>query len=142
MPESEHWFPAHLKELTEAESWELLRTRPVGRVGYSELEGPVILPVNFVVEEQNSVLFRTSAHNALAQHLTKSPSGVSFQVDDFDEFNQTGWSVLLRCDASFAAPNELPTVDDERPSPWVEGTRTLYVRLTPHTVTGRRLLPA
>lgn len=142
MPESDRWFPAHLVELQDDESWELLRTRAVGRVAYSEREGPVILPVNFVVEEQGTVLFRTSPHSALAQHLTKSSSGVSFQVDDFDEFNQTGWSVLLRGEASVVSPNELPIGDDERPSPWVEGMRTLYVRLTPHGLSGRRLLPS
>jgi len=140
--EQERWFRGHLKELSRDECWELLSTRPVGRVGYADPEGPVILPVNFVLEDRDTVLFRTAPHSALAQHLMTSLSAVSFQVDDFDEYTQSGWSVLVRGQASFAEHGDLPVEDDERPNPWVEGTRTLFVRITPHKITGRRLLPA
>jgi len=37
--------------------------------------------------------------------------------------------------------DELPPPED-RPTPWPEGLRSLYLRLTPDAVTGRRLLEA
>lgn len=142
MPDTDRWFPAHLKELSRDECWELLGTRPVGRVGCADSDGPIIFPVNFVVETERAVLFRTAPHSVLAQHLLSSTSTpISFQVDDFDEYNQTGWSVLLRGKPSVVEQGGLPA-DDERPEPWAEGTRTLYVRLTPTDITGRRLVPA
>ena len=36
--------------------------------------------------------------------------------------------------------DELPA-DEDRPTPWVEGTRNMYVRITPDRITGRRVLP-
>lgn len=135
----ERWFRGHLKELSRAECMELLATRPVGRVAYSDPEGPIVLPVNYVIDE-DSVLFRTAPQSVLAQHLRLGR--VAFQVDDLDEYTESGWSVLVRGRAAFVEYDAVPADVEERPNTWAGGTRSLYVRITPQSVTGRRLMPA
>jgi nitroimidazol reductase NimA-like FMN-containing flavoprotein (pyridoxamine 5'-phosphate oxidase superfamily) len=67
-----------------------LADKHVGRVTYSDEAGPVILPVNYAVENQ-SVLFRTSAASSMALHLRDRT--VAFEVDDVDEVpNRAGAS--------------------------------------------------
>ena len=138
MSPEERWFPSHLKELDKAECLELLASHQVGRVAYCDDLGPVVLPVTYVVDV-DTVLFRVSPHSTLARNLRSAPA--SFEVDDFDDFNQSGWSVLVRGDAAYVDGAELPGEDD-RPIPWAEGQRMFHIRITPHDITGRRLLPA
>jgi len=138
MSQEDRWFPGHLKEIDQAECLELLGRSHVGRVAYCDDDGPVVLPVNHVMDG-DAVLFRTSPHSSLAQHLRAGPA--AFQVDEFDEYTQSGWSVLVRGTAEFVSYDELPD-PDARPTPWAEGQRTFHVRITPQAITGRRLLPA
>jgi hypothetical protein len=138
MTSKELWFPSHIKEIPRDECLELLASRPVGRIAYCDEGGPVALPVNYVLHGE-SVMFRISPHSLMARHLRNGPA--SFQVDEFDEYTQTGWSVLLRGHAEFIEYDELPD-PDSRPTPWAEGHRTFHVRLTPTRITGRRLLEA
>ena len=138
MSQTDRWFPSHLKELTKTECLELLGSHQVGRVAYCDALGPVVLPVNYVLD-QDTILMQISPHSTLGQHLRSGAA--SFEIDDFDEFNQSGWSVLVRGDATSADPQDLPDEDD-RPKAWAEGQRTLHVRITPHDISGRRLLAA
>ena len=132
------WFPSHVKELDRTECVELLSACRVGRVAYCDDLGPVVLTVNYVMDH-DTVLFRVSPHSTLAHNLRSAPA--SFQVDDHEDYNQSGWSVLVRGEAGYVDPADLPE-SDSRPVAWAEGQRTLHVRITPHEITGRRLLPA
>lgn len=134
----ETWYPSHLRTLSTAECLELLATASVGRVAYCTDDSPVVLPVNFVLSGE-SILFRTSPHSVLAQHLRHGRA--SFQVDDYDDYTQSGWSVLVRGEADFLEYDELPPPEG-RPEPWAEGTRTFHVRIRAREITGRRLIPA
>jgi len=139
MSPDERWFPSHLRELTRTECFELLASHHVGRVAYCDDLGPVVLPVNYVLD-QETVLIQVSPHSTLARNLRSAPA--SFQLDDFDDYNQTGWSVLVRGDATYVDSADLPADDADRPHAWAEGQRTLHVRIAPHDISGRRLLPA
>jgi hypothetical protein len=97
-----------------------------------------VIPVNYSLD-QDSVLIQISPHSALAGHLRDRPA--AFQIDDFDDYNQSGWSVLVRGDAAYIDMEDLPDHED-RPVAWAEGQRTFHVRITAHDITGRRLLPA
>ena len=134
----EHWFPSHIMEIDPDECLELASSRSVGRVAYSDKDGPLALPVNYVVDG-GDVLFRISAHSSLAQHLRSGPA--SFEIDEIDDYTQSGWSVLIRGTAAFIEYDHLAELS-ERPVPWAEGSRTFHVRITPSSITGRRLLPA
>jgi nitroimidazol reductase NimA-like FMN-containing flavoprotein (pyridoxamine 5'-phosphate oxidase superfamily) len=137
MRSTEGWFRSRSVELEQAECLELLESRTVGRVAYCEDGGPVVLPVNYVVHE-GAVLLRTAPHTALGRHLQHGPA--AFEVDEVDEYTQSGWSVLVRGHASPLDPDDLPAEPGARPVPWAEGARPLFVRISPDTVTGRRLL--
>ena len=139
MGPDERWFPSHLREISKTECLDLLASHRVGRVAYCDDLGPVVLPVNYVLD-QGTVLIQISPHSTLARHLRSAPA--SFQIDDFDDFNQTGWSVLVRGDAAHVDNADLPADDEGRPHAWAEGQRTFHVRITPHDISGRRLLPA
>jgi hypothetical protein len=134
---SDRWYASHVRELDREECFELLASRPVGRVAYTGPGGPVVLPVNHVLDGED-ILFRTSPHTELGRTMISAP--VAFQVDDFDEFNQAGWSVLVRGSAEYDDSDTL--YPEDRPGPWAEGTRNLVVRVRPRLVTGRRLLGA
>ena len=137
MQTHDEWHPGHLRELTEQECRELLQDQKVGRVAWSDPDGPVVLPVNYRFVD-GRVFFRTSPHSELARHF--SPGRAAFQIDYVDEFLQSGWSVLVRGRAELLEWDELPG-DDDRPEPWAEGIRNVYVRITPDRITGRRVLP-
>lgn len=138
MSRHEHWFPGRLTELSAGECRGLMGSTSVGRIAFDDADGPVVLPVNYVMAGEN-VLFRTSPHNAIARYVDSAM--VAFQVDEFDDFTQSGWSVLLRGKASCVTPDELPSDEELRPFPWADGVRSLVIRITPSSVTGRRLLP-
>jgi nitroimidazol reductase NimA-like FMN-containing flavoprotein (pyridoxamine 5'-phosphate oxidase superfamily) len=132
------WYPGHLQELTEQECRELLQQQRTGRVAWCGADGPTVLPVNYRFDDVG-VLFRTSPHSELVRTL--SPGPAAFQIDSFDDFLQSGWSVLLRGRAQFLEWDDLPDHDD-RPEPWVAGTRSVYVRITAERITGRRVVPS
>lgn len=139
MGPDERWFPSHLREISKTECLELLASHKVGRVAYCDDLGPVVLPINYALD-QDTILVQISPHSTLSRHLRSAPA--SFQIDDFDDFNQTGWSVLVRGDAAHVDSADLPADDEDRPHAWAEGQRTFHVRITPHDISGRRLLPA
>ena len=128
---------ARVEELAEGECMELLGTKEVGRVAYNDPDGPVVMPVNYVLQD-GMVLFRVAPYSRLADRL-RDGGAASFQVDQVDEEGHTGWSVLVRGHAARANRWDLPEADS-RPTPWAEGGRNLHVRLSPHQVTGVRLI--
>ena len=127
--------------VTEIPTWacrELMGSTLVGRVAFVDADGPVVLPVNFVLDG-NTVLFCTSSANTIGRHLDSAT--VAFEVDEFDGVTKSGWSVLVRGVASFVSAHELSRDEGLRPFPWADGVRTLVVRVTPVSISGRRLLP-
>ena len=137
MTTSSSWKSGRLRELDSSECLELLGTRSVGRVAFCTDEGPVVLPVNYVVRGED-VLFRTSPHNSIARYTNGHQA--AFEVDEVDDFTQSGWSVLMRGTAELVEDvHDIPT--ESRPVPWAEGTRSLFVRVRTRSITGRRLFP-
>lgn len=131
------WTAGALRELPAEECLELAASRPVGRISYCTANGPLSVPVNFVLNG-HEVMFRTTPHSDLGQHLHPGPQ-VCFEVDDFDEFFESGWSVLLRGHAAVIKPSDLPVTGDF-PTPWVGDGRTLLARIHATTITGRRIV--
>ena len=127
------WGAGRMVELTEDECWELLGSRPVGRVGFDDGQGPSILPVNHVASERR-IRFRVSPYGTLGRELDGRK--VAFEVDDIDEFHRSGWSVLVRGRASL---EPAPTAWAE-PTAWPEGVRSLMIEVVPLSVSGRRVL--
>ena len=131
------WYQGHLQYLGDRECLRLLNAAQIGRIAYNDDDGPIVLPVNHRMDGSD-ILFRTSPHTSLGKHLENTT--VSFQIDDFDEFNQAGWSVLVRGTAEYVDEADLPKYASDLPIPWAAGERSTYVRIRPTSITGRRLL--
>jgi nitroimidazol reductase NimA-like FMN-containing flavoprotein (pyridoxamine 5'-phosphate oxidase superfamily) len=123
-----------LVDLSTEECWQLVTSRPVGRLAWSGPHGPTVIPVNFAVDGRN-VLIRTKAYSEAARECDDTM--VAFQVDSFDEQAHQGWSVLVRGRAHFEYQS--PTTDGD-PEVWVDGPRSLRLRVEVTEVTGRRIL--
>jgi hypothetical protein len=129
-----------LAALTPDECRERLADSHIGRVVFVDARGPVALPVNYRVLDQD-IVFRTAAFSSVL--ASSYVEWVGFEVDKIDESRHIGWSVL--------ATGRIRVVDDETElrvlqelgvKPWAEGPRTQYLRLSVRDVTGRRLFVA
>ncbi|MGH3483677.1 MAG: pyridoxamine 5'-phosphate oxidase family protein [Nocardioidaceae bacterium] len=135
------WFePALFQHLPTEECRELLAAKSVGRVGFNGPDGPQILPVNYVIY-QDDIYFRTAVESAISR--ATPDSRVAFEVDDIDEFMQRGWNVLAVGDADHVDDPELLVElwGDQGPKPWAVGTRPQLIRIRTSRLTGRRVLP-
>jgi nitroimidazol reductase NimA-like FMN-containing flavoprotein (pyridoxamine 5'-phosphate oxidase superfamily) len=133
------WFePALFQHLPPEECRELLAAKSVGRVGFNGPDGPQVLPVNYVVHGRD-IFFRTAVGSTLADAMRSSR--VAFEIDDIDEFLQSGWSVMAVGDAELVDdPDILVELwGDEGPKPWAVGLRTQFVRIRPIRFSGRRV---
>ncbi len=128
-----------LRDLDEAECRELLATHRRGRLAWDDKErGPTVIPVNYLVAGDD-IIVRTSVHTELARHFTSGRT--AFQIDEYDDEARTGWSVLARGTARSAQYDEVPD-DSDRPTAWVLGNRSFFIRIGIETLTGRRVVPA
>jgi uncharacterized protein len=132
----ESLFPSYLRDLSLEECQALLESRQIGRIAFTDADGPVVLPVNYVLVE-GCVVFATSPYSSLARCASSAP--VAFEIDDIDEFHQSGWSVLVRGRTNVMERHELSDV--ELPQPWAEGIRTLVLKISDAEIGGRRLIP-
>ena len=138
MTTHDHWFRSHLREMSREECFELLNAEVVGRVGFNDDQGPVVLPVNYRVREGN-VIIATGLSTSLARFAVGRP--VALEVENVDPCTESGWSVLVRGHAELVRHDELPAAA-ARPRPWAEGPRPLLIRIVPDAVTGRWLIEA
>lgn len=122
-------------ELSATESWALLRQTDVGRLAVVVDDRPGIFPINYLVDH-GSVVFRT----ALGSKFTGAVGHwVAFEADGYDEEAGTAWSVVLKGEAQEV--NRLYDVLDviELPLfPWHSAPKAHFVRIEPHSITGRR----
>ena len=126
-----------LHELDEAACWDHLAAASVGRIAYVDVDGPVVIPLNYTVHE-GAIWMRTAAYAALAVQLVEQR--VAFEVDDADHDDRTGWSVLARGRAEHVLGTEHGTRPDwTGTTPWPSGTRAMVLRLEPTTLTGRSI---
>lgn len=129
-----------LVDLDEDECWALLSTHGVGRVALTTEDGPAVYPVNYDVVD-GDVIFRTDPGTAPAEAVGAE---VAFEVDRVDEVMSQGWSVLVHGRAEAVTdPEEIGLLRERvRSSPWASRERTLWVRIRPTRLTGRRVTPA
>lgn len=128
--------PVTTEVLTVAECWALLRDGVIGRLAVTTADGPDIFPVNYTVEH-GSVVFRTDAGRKLTM-ARRQP--VAFEIDSYDTTTATASSVVLR-----GRTEEIRDKDEIVEAmglpllPWQDGPKARYVRIVPHSTTGRRI---
>ena len=127
----------HMEELDDTECRRLLAERHLGRLAISDFGGPVIFPVNYVVD-RDLVIFRTDPGSKLDAATERE--SVAFEVDATDEATRTGWSVVVRGSlAELTDPADLARLRALPLYPRAPGEKTRYVRVRPSSVTGRRI---
>ncbi|WP_229843749.1 helix-turn-helix domain-containing protein [Streptomyces chryseus] len=124
-------------ELGVGECRRLLGTHGIGRVGVTTPDGPVILPVNYILLE-NAVAFRTVPGTPPA---AAAGNRIAFEVDRMDDDLSQGWSVLLVGVARAVTDSVQVSLLNERAHslPWAGGDRSLWITVVPTRITGRRI---
>lgn len=116
---------------------DLLRSAPVGRVGLSVDALPVVLPVNFVLLD-DEIVIGSGPGGKLRSAVTGNV--VAFEADDWDPINHLGWSVLVRGHSRVIEDEpELSAVRELPLRPWGMNGDLTYLGVRLDLVTGRRL---
>lgn len=122
-------------ELSDAQSWALLRQAVVGRLAVIVDGAPDIFPVNHQVDH-GSVVFRTAAGTKLAAALGHR---VAFEVDGYDPESASAWSVVLKGTAKDVRGlyNMLEAFELQL-FPWHSAPKPFFLRIEPDSLSGRR----
>jgi len=124
-----------LRELTRAECFGLLETEHLGRLAVVDERGPVVFPVNYVLD-RHTVVFRTEEGTKLYAACRGIPA--CFEVDRTDAATRAGWSVVVRGEITEVTdPVELARLRELPLQAWARGARNHYIRMLPATLTGR-----
>ncbi len=120
--------------LSEEECWQLLRAHTLGRIGTSAGGVIDIFPVNYFADG-SSILFRTAPGDKLIE-LTVN-NNVTFELDGYT--TEVGWSVVAKGTARVLDRDS--EIEDAEALPlrsWIPTIKNSYVRITPHSLSGRR----
>ncbi|WP_067461199.1 pyridoxamine 5'-phosphate oxidase family protein [Actinomadura macra] len=128
----------NLQPLDETTCLDLVRGVPVGRIAWAESDGRVsVLPVNFALDG-NAIVFSTAEGAKL--NAVREGRLLTFEADEFEPALRTAWSVLITGTAEIVTdPEEIRRLRALSLAPWTRAPENLLVRLTPRTVTGRRI---
>ncbi|MEV6407064.1 pyridoxamine 5'-phosphate oxidase family protein [Streptomyces bobili] len=127
-----------LRSLDRQECLRLLAKAPVGRVVYTRQALPAVLPVNFCLDTDFSVLLRTSPDSDLVRAIDGVV--VAFEADEFDAATQSGWSVVVTGRATVVTdPAEHERLFHSGPTSWMPLHDAVFVRIESGIVTGREL---
>jgi uncharacterized protein len=130
--------PNRIEELTRAECFGLLAGRTLGRVAVVDDYGPVVFPVNFVLD-RHTVVFRTEPGTKL--QAAERGSRVCFEADGTDAAGRADWSVIVRGEITEVTdPAELARLHALPLRMRAPGARDHYVRILPAVLTGRRIV--
>jgi nitroimidazol reductase NimA-like FMN-containing flavoprotein (pyridoxamine 5'-phosphate oxidase superfamily) len=128
-----------LETLSPDECFALLGQASIGRLVYQDEDGPVAVPVNFAMAETDIVIRVEGGikRTAMSQPL------LAFEVDHIDDQERSGWSVVVRGAGREVeldcVPDLLRRMKGHPPLPWAQGVHNVWLLITPHRVTGRRL---
>lgn len=139
MTSSSSRHPDTIRTLSENECLSLLSTTTVGRVAFSSVEGPELVPVNFVLIDR-TIYFRTLPDGFLSQ-LSRGNDGVAFGIDFHDDTSLEGWNVTIKGPASQV--EDRATINlvlgHSQLRPWAGGVRPLMIRIEIRSISGRRV---
>jgi nitroimidazol reductase NimA-like FMN-containing flavoprotein (pyridoxamine 5'-phosphate oxidase superfamily) len=125
-------------DLTRAEAVNLLQQHAfVGRIGFVVDGRPLIIPVNYLADDE-SIVFCTAPGTKLSAIGGGAP--VVFEVDDSRALYHAGWSVLVKGTA--LEITDEARLDELRRGPlrsWATRSTEHWVCITIEEVTGRRI---
>jgi uncharacterized protein len=131
-----------LRVISADDCYRLLATQQIGRLGVNSEHYPLIFPVNYAVDEAGVIVIRTDAGTKLA---AADHANVTFEVDYIDQQTRSGWSVLVRGLAEEVTSEHRDELIERTKAsgvePWAPGHRGHWIRLIPHAISGRRIVP-
>lgn len=128
-----------LTVIDESECLHLLRSSHLGRLGFTSRSLPVVLPVNYVVDDARLV-FTTDSASILAAAIASDVA--CLEVDDHDAFAHTGWSVLVTGHLAELPDHEAGEVTHRLPLPsWRPMPYPHVLGLDMEMLSGRRITP-
>ncbi|WP_127129945.1 pyridoxamine 5'-phosphate oxidase family protein [Georgenia sp. SYP-B2076] len=125
----------YLEGLSRADCLRLLATVPIGWLAYCGSGRPHLVPVNFVVHE-NEVVVATGYGGKLA--AAARDAVMAFGVESIDVGNRTGWSVTVTGRAQLMGD---PLVNAARPAvdSWVIREEAISIAIGIEDISGRRI---
>lgn len=132
---------AEMHVLDTEECYRLLSTQRIGRLGVNAEHYPLIFPVNYGLD-RGVIVLRMN----LGTKLTAADhANVTFEVDGIDERTRSGWSVLIRGLAEeVTEAHGIDLVEHTTATgvvPWAPDGHGHWLRLIPHAITGRQIVP-
>ena len=98
--------------------------------------------MNYAVDQSGVIVIRTNAGTKLA---AADHANVTFEVDYIDQRTRSGWSVLVRGLAEeVTSEHRAELIERTMASgvePWAPGHRGHWMRLIPHSISGRWIVP-
>lgn len=127
-----------IEELGRQECLALLATQRLGRLGVVVDGVPLVLPMQFALDDEIVVLQTNQGAKSLHAPLTS----VSFEVDHVDWEQGVGWSVLIQ-----GIGEDISTAIDDRSEDrrslavhsWAPPPADRWLTIVPRTITGRRI---
>ena len=134
-PAGQRKFSSHFAEIPTSRCKELLTEHRIGRVAWNSADSPRIMPVTYQYRN-GIVVFRTAPDGPLVSLKRRTP--VAFEIDHIDEEHEKGWSVVvLGFSEGVTNTYSLSTLWQSGPVPWAGGDRTVFIAITPQSITGR-----
>lgn len=129
-----------IEVIDRAECLALLAAEDFGRIGILDGTSPLVLPVNYALDDEAIVLLSGPGSKLAAARR----SSASFEIDGHDRTTHEGWSVVARGRLEEVTRYDGPALERLRglPHPWAEGDRGHVLRLAIATVQGRRVRAA
>jgi hypothetical protein len=125
-----------LSELGHDESLALLATGRVGRLAFTRRALPDIVPVKFVLHEED-LLIQLDPASTVAQAVRGAV--VAFEVDDLDPAGRGSWSVTVVGSAQVVQPYDADGLSG--PDVGMDGNPTLVLRIGTEFISGHRVDP-
>lgn len=127
------------RELSPEQCHTLLSVGVIGRVAFQSSQGLKLLPLNYLHQDE-AIFFRVSQNGVLGE-LAHGVDEVAFQADHHEDMFRQAWSVVVSgATEEVVDPDEISALRSHRLlQPWAPGTREVFVRLTPSTISGRRV---
>ena len=127
-----------LEVLTRPECVHLLGRGGIGRVAVTIGALPAVFPVNYALDDAGDIVFRSSPGTKLTAALRGAV--VAFEVDHFDAFAHSGWSVMVVGPAAVVIDAEENARLERLPlSPWAPSEEDVFVRICAEIVSGREI---
>ncbi len=132
----------YMEVLSRGECMRLLPMAPIGWISYCHASHPQLVPVNFLVH-QDEVVARTTYGDKLAAAAHELTMSVG--VADIDPVTRTGWSVIVTGRARLlgdADDLDLAGITLGPLEAWAPGEKDFYIAIPATEISGRRISSA